>query len=108
MCKSTWDIQLYFKAEQMNNDTRGMVEQTYLDLQQQIQDFNYNMSLKKEIIEEAQEAVRNPSSKRRKREGFATNPWNQVISLHHFYLMKNSVLWSMTIKIGLVICAHDV
>ena len=58
------------KSQQMNNDTRTKVDQTYLELQQQIQDFNDNMTIKKQIIEEAQEAVRNPSSKRRKREGF--------------------------------------
>ena len=62
------------KSQQMNNDTRTKVDQTYLDLQQQIQDFNDNMTIKKQIIEEAQEAVRNPPSKRRKRQGFKGLP----------------------------------
>ena len=60
------------KSQQMNNDTRTKLEQTYLELQQEMQDFNYNMSLRKQIIAESQEAVRNPSNKRRrKREGFS-------------------------------------
>ena len=60
------------KSQQMNNDTRTKLEQTYLELQQEMQDFNYNMSLRKQIIAESQEAVVNPSNKRRrKRAGFS-------------------------------------
>ena len=55
------------KSIQMNNDTKSNLEQKYLELQQEMQDFNYNMTLKKQNISEAQETVRNPSNKRRRK-----------------------------------------
>ena len=55
------------RSIQMNNDTKTNLEQKYLELQQEMQDFNYNMTLKKQNISEAQEAVRNPSNKRRRK-----------------------------------------
>ena len=55
------------RSIQMNNDTKTNLEQKYLELKQEMQDFNYNMTLKKQNISEAQEAVRNPSNKRRRK-----------------------------------------
>ena len=66
-------------SQQMNNQTRMRVEQTYLEIQQEMLDFKYNMSLRKQIIEEAQAAA-NPSLKRRrKREGFFFSLFTYIV-----------------------------